>query len=87
MNSIDQVFQDPFCEARKVVHRFERDDGVSVPTLAFPGKLSATPPNYRLPPPRLGEHTFEVLRDWLQLTPDDLDQLAERKVIAGRPDS
>ncbi|EKT4502776.1 MULTISPECIES: CaiB/BaiF CoA transferase family protein [Pseudomonas] len=87
VNSIDQVFQDPFCEARKVVHRFERDDGVSVPTLAFPGKLSATPPNYRLPPPRLGEHTFEVLRDWLQLTPDDLDQLAERKVIAGRPDS
>ncbi|MCF5517508.1 MULTISPECIES: CaiB/BaiF CoA transferase family protein [Pseudomonas] len=87
VNNIDQVFQDPFIEARKVVHRFTRDDGVSVPTLAFPGKLSATPPDYRLPPPRLGEHTFEVLRDWLKMTPDDLEQLAKQKVIADRSGS
>ncbi|MDF0732778.1 CoA transferase [Pseudomonas entomophila] len=87
VNSIDQVFQDPFAEARRVVHRFTREDGVSVPTLAFPGKLSVTPPQYRLPPPRLGEHTHEVLRDWLQLTPADLEQLAQSQVIADRTGS
>lgn len=84
VNSIDRVFQDPFAEARKVVHCFTRDNKTSVPTLAFPGKLSVTPPDYRLPPPKLGEHTFDVLRDWLQLTPDDLERLVNCQVIAGR---
>ncbi len=32
-------------------------------TLASPLKLSATPPAYRRPPPRLGEHTQEILRE------------------------
>lgn len=84
VNTIDQVFQDPFSEARKVVHRFSREDGVSIPTLAYPGKLSVTPPEYRLPPPSLGEHTFEVLHDWLKMTPDDLAKLAEKNIIADR---
>jgi crotonobetainyl-CoA:carnitine CoA-transferase CaiB-like acyl-CoA transferase len=32
-------------------------------TLANPLKLSATPPAYRRPPPRLGEHNEEILRE------------------------
>lgn len=84
VNSIDQVFQDPFAEARKVVHTFTREDGQAIPTLAFPGKLSATPADYQLPPPRLGQHTFEVLRDWLEMTPDRLRHLSADKVIADR---
>lgn len=84
VNSIDQVFQDPFAEARQVVHTFSREDGVAVPTLAFPGKLSATPADYRLPPPRLGQHTFEVLREWLTMTSENLEQLTADKVIADR---
>jgi crotonobetainyl-CoA:carnitine CoA-transferase CaiB-like acyl-CoA transferase len=32
-------------------------------TLANPLKLSGTPPTYRRPPPRLGEHTQEILRE------------------------
>ena len=31
--------------------------------LASPMKLSATPVDYRLPPPMLGEHTDEVLAE------------------------
>lgn len=87
VNTIDQVFQDPFTEARKVVQRFTREDGVSIPTLSYPNKLSETPPDYRLPPPKLGEHTYEVLRDWLKMTQDDLAMLAEKKVIADRGDA
>jgi crotonobetainyl-CoA:carnitine CoA-transferase CaiB-like acyl-CoA transferase len=32
-----------------------------VPLIASPLRLSSTPPEIRLPPPRLGEHTAEVL--------------------------
>jgi crotonobetainyl-CoA:carnitine CoA-transferase CaiB-like acyl-CoA transferase len=36
----------------------------TVPQVANPIRLAATPPSYRLGPPALGEHTAEVLR-WL----------------------
>ena len=84
VNSIDQAFQDPFAKAREVVHSFTREDGDPVPTLAFPAKLSETPADYRLPPPHLGQHTFEVLGDWLGLLPEQLAALERDKVIAGR---
>ncbi|MBL6750672.1 MAG: CoA transferase [Nevskia sp.] len=84
VNTIDKVFADPFVEARQVVQRFERDDGVSIPTVAFPGKLSATPADYRREPPRLGQHTFEALGEWLELSADELGRLERAGVIAGR---
>ena len=65
VNTIKDIHADPFIEARKVVHRYVREDGVEIPTVAFPGKLSATPADYRHRPPRVGEQTREVLADWL----------------------
>jgi len=44
---------------------FYREDGVEIPTVAFPGKLSATPADYRHRPPKVGEQSREVLADWL----------------------
>jgi len=47
-----------------------------------PIKLSATPVEYRLPPPRLGEHTDEVLRRQLGLNEARLAELKAQGVIA-----
>jgi crotonobetainyl-CoA:carnitine CoA-transferase CaiB-like acyl-CoA transferase len=53
-----------FAYAREVgldpVAEVTRDDGSAVATVANPISLSATPPTYRLAPPRLGEHTDDV---------------------------
>jgi len=65
VNNISQVFADPFVAARGTVHEFVRDDGVTIPSVAFPGKLSATPATMRRPPPRVGEDAGDVLREWL----------------------
>ncbi|MCX8497949.1 MAG: CaiB/BaiF CoA-transferase family protein, partial [Caulobacteraceae bacterium] len=65
VNSVKQALDDPFVEARQAVHHFTRQDGYPIPTIAFPAKLSRTPAAYDRAPPRLGEHTDEVLRDWL----------------------
>ena len=40
------------------------EGGDTVPTVADPIGLSATPPAYALPPPTLGEHDDEI-RGWL----------------------
>lgn len=65
VNKVSEVFADPFTEARQTVHRFVREDGAVIPSVAFPGKLSATPATMRNAPPRVGEDTECVLADWL----------------------
>ncbi|MEI8036145.1 MAG: CoA transferase, partial [Betaproteobacteria bacterium] len=47
-------------------------------------KLSKTPGTIRSPAPSLGEHTEEVLRDLLHLSPDNIDQLIKAGVITRR---
>lgn len=65
VNAISQVFADPFVTARGTVHHFERADGARIPSVAYPGKLSATPATMRRPPPRVGEDRASILADWL----------------------
>jgi crotonobetainyl-CoA:carnitine CoA-transferase CaiB-like acyl-CoA transferase len=65
VNKVSEVFADPFITARHVVHDFVRADGAHIPSVAFPGKLSATPATMRRPPPRVGEDEQSILADWL----------------------
>jgi crotonobetainyl-CoA:carnitine CoA-transferase CaiB-like acyl-CoA transferase len=84
VNTIGEAFEDPFVEARGTVQRFIRDDGIEVPSVAYPGKFSETPADYRRRPPFLGEHTREVLQEWLGLEAGKLDELTTGGVIAQR---
>ena len=83
INTVDKVFADPQVKARNMTLEFARGDGVTVPGVAYPPQLSATPADYRRPPPRLGEHTFEVLRGELELGQDEIEALTAAKVIQG----
>ena len=84
VNTIRDIYADPFIEARQTVHRFQRDDGVEIPTVAFPGKFSATPADYRHRPPQVGEQTCELLTEWLGLDENDLGALERQGIIAQR---
>ncbi len=65
INSVPEVFQHPQAEAREMVLAVEHEGAGTVRFPGFPYKLSATPAAVRLPPPRLGEHTDEILVDVL----------------------
>ncbi len=84
VNTIKDIFADPFVDARQTVQRFVREDGVEIPTVAFPGKLSATPADYRLAPPKVGEQSRAVLTDWLALGDGELAALEDEGVIVQR---
>ena len=58
-----QVFADPHTASRHMVVDVEHPVEGRLHTLGFPLGMSETPPRVHLPPPRLGEHTGEVLRE------------------------
>ena len=65
INDLDQVFADPQVQARGTRIRMAHPLAGEVDLVANPIRLSRTPVDYRRPPPLLGEHTREVLADWL----------------------
>lgn len=66
INRLDQVFADPQVQARGLKIDMQHPTFGAVPLVANPIRLSATPVQYRHAPPVLGEHTIEVLADWLR---------------------
>lgn len=82
INRIDQVFADPQVQARgmdiTLPHPLSAEP---LHLIGSPIRLSETPVSYRRPPPTLGQHTDEVLREWLALTDAELRELRERDVI------
>ena len=88
INTIAEVFADPQVAARglhveiPVAPGDATAPGRTVPSIASPLRLSASPVNYRLPPPALGAHTREVLGEILGLGAAQLDALAQQGAIA-----
>lgn len=65
VNTVDEVFADPQVVARGLAVSLPHPVASEVTTVANPIRLSATPVNYRSAPPLLGQHTEEVLAQWL----------------------
>jgi crotonobetainyl-CoA:carnitine CoA-transferase CaiB-like acyl-CoA transferase len=87
INDIEQLFADPQVKARglqisiKDPNRREPARESSHPGVASPIHFSETPIQYELPPPRLGQHTDEVLREELELDAAELTRLRASGVI------
>jgi crotonobetainyl-CoA:carnitine CoA-transferase CaiB-like acyl-CoA transferase len=65
INRIDEVFADPHVASRGTRVVMDHPLAGSLSLVANPIRFSATPIAYRRPPPLLGEHQNDVLRDWL----------------------
>ena len=63
INTIDKVFAEPQVEARKMLVHMQHSEIEDLKLVGSPLKFSDTPVNYRRPPPGLGEHTEDVLKE------------------------
>jgi crotonobetainyl-CoA:carnitine CoA-transferase CaiB-like acyl-CoA transferase len=82
INTLREVFADPQLRTRGVVvHMEHAATAAGVDVIANPVRLSETPPDYRLPPPLLGEHTEAVLSERLGLDTTELAALRARGII------
>ncbi|HET7144635.1 MAG TPA: CoA transferase [Anaerolineales bacterium] len=63
IQNFEQVFSMPTVKEREMVIYMKHPTIGELPLVGSPLKMSATPVEYRLPPPLMGEHTEDVLRE------------------------
>ena len=81
INDLQQLFADPQVQARGLRVELPHPLAGSVPQVASPIRLSATPVQYRNAPPLLGEHTEQVLQQWLGLSLERIAELRQAGVL------
>ncbi len=81
INNLAEVFADPQVQQRGMVNEWAHPLRDGLRLVASPMKLGATPVRTDLPPPRLGQHTAQVLQDLLGRSTQSLEQLARDGVI------
>jgi formyl-CoA transferase len=81
INDLAQVFADPQVRHRGLRLDVAHPSGSTVPMVANPIRLSATPAAYDLAPPLLGQHTEEILSERLGMTAKQIDDLRRAGVV------
>ena len=66
INTIAQVFKEPQVIARGLKIEMQHAVAGKVPLVASPMRFSETPIKHEIPPPAVGQHTDEILRDVLR---------------------
>ena len=70
INDIAEVLTNAYAAERQLVRALTNGAGDEVPTVSSPVRFGETPVVYDRAPPLLGEHTEEVLQDWLGYSPE-----------------
>jgi crotonobetainyl-CoA:carnitine CoA-transferase CaiB-like acyl-CoA transferase len=78
---VADALDDPHTLARGLVRTVAHPAAGDLKMVGIPFALNGTPATIRRPPPLLGQHTDEVLREELGMTAERIAQLRADKVI------
>jgi formyl-CoA transferase len=81
INSIGQIFDDAQVQAREMVVDVPHPTAGSIRMVASPLKIPTSEVVVRLPPPMLGEHTQQILKEILGYDEAKIDDLRSARVI------
>ncbi|MEK6243577.1 MAG: CaiB/BaiF CoA-transferase family protein [Pseudomonadota bacterium] len=80
INSIPEAFEDPQVKHRAMLFELPHPSGASLPQVASPMRFKEAPLKHDVPPPLLGQHTLEILRD-LGIGSDEIEQLRKTGIV------
>ncbi len=83
VNNLKEVFDDPQIKHREmeISMPHETADEGKVNLIGNPIKFSKTPVTYRYPPPRVGEHSLEILEEILDYSSEEFEKLKDKGTI------
>jgi crotonobetainyl-CoA:carnitine CoA-transferase CaiB-like acyl-CoA transferase len=81
INNYQQVFADPHVIHRGIKVDTPYEDGSIISTIASPLRLQSTPPEYKRPPPKLGDSNFEILNQLLGYSVESIEQMKKEKIV------
>jgi len=80
VRGLKEVSQDPHFVSRGMIQEIDLKSGKKIRQIGFPVHLSAMPREIRQPPPELGEHTADVLRE-VGCTEEEIQKLKQMGAI------
>lgn len=82
INSVDKLFNDPQVKARKMIIETEQPSMGKIYVAGNPIKLSTlTEEAVTEPAPKIGEHTVEILKTYLNYTDVKINELRKKQII------
>lgn len=81
INNLQEVFENEQVIARGIEMNVPHPTAGTMKLVASPMRLSKTPVEVRMPPPLLGQHTDEVLRDELGMSTSQINELHQRGIV------
>ena len=81
INTIEQVFAEPQVIARGMRIELPHPTAGKVPLVASPMRFTGTPLEFKVPPPTLGQHTDEILREVLGRSAAEVARLKAGGII------
>jgi len=80
VNTVEEALRDPHISRRGLWFKGRHPVDGEIPQQAFPIKFSEDQPGWKSPPPVLGEHTLEVLRE-MDFSEEEIRSLKARGII------
>jgi len=80
MLSVADLLNNPQVLARNMILKLEHPDGMDVHAAGFPVKIMGIEEGIRIQPPRVGEHTLEVLKE-IGYSEGEIERLKEKGVV------
>jgi len=81
INNLEQVFAEPQAVARGLRMELPHPTAGKVALTRSPMRFSETPVQHDVPPPTLGQHTDEVLKNLLKKNPSEIAQLRTEGIV------
>ncbi|HYE90212.1 MAG TPA: CoA transferase [Terriglobales bacterium] len=81
IRTVPEVCESEHLKARGMIRTLKHPKAGGITVMGVPIKLHATPGEVKTPPPTLGQHTDQVLRTLLKLTPAQIKKLRTERAL------
>lgn len=81
INTVDRVINDPQVNFRNMIVESEHPVAGKIKMAGVPVKMSETPGGVDCPAPLLGQHTEDILKEFLGMTAEQIQGLRDRKIL------